>query len=197
MSTFRPSLLLVLLLFATAHGQDEKSAAQSNIARLIDGLAKSAVSGTPVSQFFSPSIRVSQETNIESLHKKAFTSFEFTNYSLKELEFEDAQHASLPVTVKWSTRTEEASSTATLKFGKEGGEWYFADADFWDVSVLWWLSVPLIALGICYGIGTFMMYRHVERQSWSNPRKKFLWELLSPVPFAIFFYFARKPWAAA
>jgi hypothetical protein len=199
MRLFRLLLLLALLLSRTAitFGQDEKSAAQSEIRSLIDELAKSAVSGSQVSQFFSPSTRVNQKNDIDSLQKKAFTSFEFINYSWKELEFEDAQHAKLPVTVKWSTRTEEASLTATLKFVKDGGTWYFANADFWDTSIVWWLSVPLMAFSVCYAIGTVIMYRHVERQDWRNSRKKVFWEFVSLVPFAFFFYFKSKPWADA
>jgi hypothetical protein len=157
MSTYKLSVLVVLLVSMTpmSYGQDEKSAAQSDIAQLLDGLAKSAVSGAPVSQFFSPSARASQKASIESLQKKGFTSFEFTNYSLKDLQFDDAQRATLPATVKWSAHDEEASTTTTLHFVKDQSSWYFANADFWEVSFLWF--VPLIAYGVCYGCGVVLM----------------------------------------
>ncbi|MGH9642472.1 MAG: hypothetical protein ACRD3Q_08595, partial [Terriglobales bacterium] len=72
MTNFKLTFLLVLLACATGRsfGQVDKSADQDNIGRLLDGLAKSAVSGAPVSQFFSPSLRISQKESIESLQKK-------------------------------------------------------------------------------------------------------------------------------
>src|SRR5690242_11556002 len=128
MSSLNISVLLALHLAITglAPAQDDRAGVQNEIAQLLQGLTKSAVSGAPIAQFFSPTARVSQKAVIEKLQTKPFTSFEFTDYSLKELELEDPQHASLPVTVKWSTRTEEASSTATLKFVKDQGSWYLA-----------------------------------------------------------------------
>ncbi|MGD0415650.1 MAG: hypothetical protein ABSA80_09875 [Terriglobales bacterium] len=196
MSNFKLALLLVLLVCTTGvfYGQDEKSAVQNNVAQLLDGLAKSAVSGAPVSQFFSPSTRISQRESIDSLQKKGFTSFEFTNYSLKDLQLEDARHATLPATVRWSAHDEEASTTTRLHFVKEQSSWYFADAGFWEVSFLWF--APMIAYGACYGCGAVVMYWHSNRQVWVNTRGKFRWQVLALVPLSIFFYFVRKPWAA-
>jgi len=196
MSNFKLAILLVLLVSMTRvfYGQDEQSAAQNSIAQLLDGLAKSAASGTPVNQFFSPSTRISQRESIDNLQKKGFTSFEFTNYSLKDLQLEDAQHATLPATVRWSAHDEEASTTTRLHFVKEQSSWYFADAGFWEVSFLWF--APMIAYGACYGCGVVLMYWHSNRQAWVNPRSKVRWQVLALVPFSFFFYFLRKPWAA-
>jgi len=195
MRTFKLSLFIVLLLSttATSYCEDEKSVAQDNIAQLLDGLAKSAVSGAPVDRFFSSGARTNQRERIQSLQKKGFTSFEFTNYSLKDLQFEDAQHATLPATIRWSAHDEEASTTITLRFVKEQSNWYFADAGFWEVSFLWF--APLIAYGVCYGCGVVLMNWHSGRQQWASPSRKTLWQFLSLVPFSLFVYFARKPWA--
>jgi hypothetical protein len=187
-------LAVAVLLAGFVYGQDVTSDPQANIAKLLDGLQKAALTGASVDQFFSPNTRISQRANIESLRAKGFTKFEFADYTLKDLQLEDTQHATLPVTVKYSTRNEESSRTTTLRFVKDQGVWYFADADFWEVSFLWFF--PIIAYGAAYGCGVVIMYWHSERQRWSSSRKKFLWQVLTLAPFSLFFYFARRPWAA-
>ena len=117
---------------------------------------------------------------------------EFADFTLKDLHLEDTQHATLPVTIKYSTRNEESSKTTTLRLVKDQEVWYFGDADFWEVSFLWFF--PMIAYGASYGCGGVIMYWHVNRQQWANSRKKALWQVLAFVPFSLFFYFARKPW---
>jgi hypothetical protein len=177
-----------------ARGQGDKASAQANIAQLLDAFSKSAVSGAPVEPYFSSQARDGDGMEIKRLQAMGFTQFEFIKFSWKELEFQDDQHASLPVTVKWSTRDEETSRTATLRFVREQSGWRFAGADFWEVSFLWF--IPLIAYGSCYGCGAVVMYWHSNRQRWGNPRLKVVWQVLALVPFSIFFYFARRPWAA-
>jgi hypothetical protein len=188
-------LTVAVLLTAFVHGQDATSEPQASIAKLLDGLQKAAVTGAPVDQFFSPNARISQRANIESLRAKGFTKFEFADYTLKDLQLEDTQHATLPVTVKYSTRNEESSKTTTLRFVEDQGVWYFAEADFWEVSFLWFF--PMIAYGACYGCGVVIMYWHSNRQQWANSRRKALWQGLALAPFSLFFYFARKPWATS
>ncbi len=63
--------------------------------------------------------------------------------------------------------------------------------------MLFWLLLPVVLVAVSYACGPVIMYRHVERQQWSSPREKFLWEVLAVVPFSVFFYFARKPWTAS
>ncbi len=186
-------LAVAVLLAGFVHGQDATSGPQASIAKLLDGLQKAAVTGASVDQFFSPSARISEKANIESLQAKGFTKFEFADYTLKDLHLEDTQHATLPVTVKYSTRTEESSKTTTLRFVKDQGVWYFAATDFWEVSFLWFL--PMIAYGACYGCGVVTMYWHSNRQHWGSSGGKALWQMLALVPFSLFFYFVRKPWA--
>lgn len=190
----RSIVSVVIGLTCCAHAQGVQDEPQVEIHQLIDGLEHSAVAGSPVDQFFSPSVRVSEKTKIDALQARGFLNFEIVDYTLKDLRFQDTQHASLPATVKWSTRTEEASTTTTLRFVKEQGAWYFDRADFWEVSVGWFFF-PLIAIAIAYGIGAVLMYRHVDRQRWVDPRRKTLWSALSIVPFLPFLYFARKPWS--
>ena len=186
-------LAVAVLLAGFVYGQDAASDPQASIAKLLDGLQKATLTGAPLDQFFSPNARISQRANIESLQAKGFTKFEFADYTLKDLHLEDTQHATLPVTVKYSTRNEESSKTTTLRFVKDQGVWYFADTDFWEVSFLWFF--PMIAYGASYGCGVVIMYWHSNRQQWVNPRKKALWQVLALVPFSFFFYFARRPWA--
>ena len=178
------------MLAGFVYGQDAASDPQASIAKLLDGLQKAALTGAPLDQFFSPNARMSQRANIESLQAKGFTKFEFADYTLKDLQLEDTQHATLPVTVKYSTRNEESSKPFVCK---DQGVWYFADTDFWEVSFLWFF--PMIAYGASYGCGVVIMYWHSNRQQWVNPRKKALWQVLALVPFSFFFYFARRPWA--
>jgi hypothetical protein len=186
---------IAVLLTGFTYGQDATSDPQASIAKLLNGLQKAAVSGAPVSQFFSPNARISERETIESLQAKGFTKFEFADYTLKDLQFQDPEHATLPVTVKYSTRNEESSKTTTLRFVRDQGAWYFAKADFWQVSFLWFF--PMIAYGASYGCGVVIMYWHSNRQQWANVRKKVLWQGLALAPFSFFFYFARKPWATS
>jgi hypothetical protein len=101
-----------------------------NASDLIDGVQEAAINGSAVDQFFTPSIRVNQKSKIDHLQTQGFLTFQIADYTLKDLRLEDAKHASLPVTVKWSTCGEEASKTTTLRFVKEQDKWYFAQADF-------------------------------------------------------------------
>ena len=146
------SVFGIVALFAVfTYGQDRVFESQSSIAKLLDGFQKAAVAGAPLEQFFSPSVRTSEKDQIESLQRKEFIKFEFVNYSLKELQFPDAAHATLPVTVQYSTRDEESSRTTTLRFVCDQGAWYFANADFWEVSFVWFF--PIIAYAVAYGCG--------------------------------------------
>jgi len=188
--------MAVAVLLSCSYGQDAVDQPQTSIRQLIVGIQQAALDGSPVDRFFSPSLRVSEKDKIDALQKRGFLTFQIVDYSLKDLRLQDAQHASIPVTVKWSTRGEEASTTTTLKFVKDQGVWYFAHADFWEVSV-WWLFFPMIALAVAYGCCAVLMYRHADRQQWLNPRKKTIWQSLSIVPFAPFFYSARRPWTTA
>jgi hypothetical protein len=187
--------LLLFLLTGFTYPENAASEPQGSILRLLDGLQKAAMTGAPMDQFFSPSARGREKKNIAALQREGFTKFQFVDYSLKDLQLQDADHATLPVTVEYSTRDEEGSRTTTLQFVREQGVWYFAKADFWEVSFLWFL--PMIGYGACYGCGVFIMYWHSNRQNWANPKKKTLWQILLFVPFSLFFYFVRKPWATA
>jgi len=188
--------IAVAVLLSCSYGQDTVDQPQTSIQQLIDGIQKSVIDGSSVDRFFSPTLRLSEKDKIEGLRKRGFLTFQISDYSLKDLRLDDAQHASIPVTVKWSTRGQEASTTTTLKFVKDQGAWYFAQADFWEVSI-WWVFFPLIAVAVAYGCGAVLMYWHADRQQWLNPRKKTIWQTLSIVPFAPFFYLARKPWTTA
>jgi hypothetical protein len=193
-SMTRLVVTVVILLARISHGQDTSDQPQASIRQLIDGVQRAAMSGSAVDQFFTPSIRVSEKSKIDDLRARAFLTFEITDYTLKDLRLEDAQHASLPVTVKWSTRGQETSSTTTLRFVKEQGVWYFAQPDFWQVSPLW-LLFPLLAISVAYACTAVGMYWHSNRQQWLNPGRKTLWQALAIVPMLPFFYFSRKPWS--
>jgi uncharacterized protein YchJ len=185
---------LLMILIVSAFAQDAPETPQASVRRLIDGLQEAIGNGSPVDQFFSPSVRANEKAEIDALAKRGFLKFEIVDYTLKDLRLQDERHAALPVTVKWSTRTEEASRTTTLRFVKEQGAWYFEHADFWKVS-LGWFFFPLIALAIAYGISAVVMNRHVQRQQWANPRRRMLWQALSIIPLSALVYFARKPWS--
>jgi hypothetical protein len=182
-----------VLLCSNARGQDAPNQSQENIRQLIDGLEQAVVGGSPVDRFFSPNARRNERTKIQALQAQPFISFQIVGYTLKDLEFSDPQHASLPATIKWSTRNQETSTTATLRFVREQGAWYFEQADFWQVSSLW-LLFPLLAISVAYACGAVGMYWHSNRQQWASPKKRVAWGALAIVPFAPFFYFARKPW---
>jgi hypothetical protein len=191
----RTVLTIAVLVTELAYGQDGTTDSQASIAKLLDGLQKAVVSGTPVAEFFSPSARIREKAAIESLQTKGFTRFEFADYTMKDLQLQDADHASLPVTVRYSTRNEKSSRTTTLRFVREQGAWYIAKSDFWQVSFLWFF--PMIAYGACYGCGVFVMYWHSQKTNWASSKKRTLWQLLTLVPFSLFFYFASKPWIEA
>ena len=191
------SVLLAIAVLSAVfmQGQDAASDPKASITKLLDGLQKAAVTGAPVDQYFGPDARISEKHSIEDLQNKGFTKFEFVDYTLKDLQFQDPDHATLPVTVRYSTRSEESSRTATLQFIRDQGAWYFANAGFWEVSFIWFF--PLIAFGAGYGCCVVIMYWHSNRQHWANSRKKTLWQTLAVVPFSVFFYFAKRPWATS
>jgi hypothetical protein len=184
--------IIAFILLGVVYGQPS-SDPQASIAKLMSDLQHAAVSGAPVGQFFSPEVRSRDKRKIDSLQSKPFLKFTIADYNLaKDLDFEDANHATLNATINWETRDEQASKTATLSFEQIDGTWYFSNANFWAVSVVW--VIPLIALGVAYGCGLGFMYWHSNRQQWSNQRKKTLWQTLAVVPFSIFFYWSRRPW---
>jgi hypothetical protein len=190
------SIIIIVLLLGFAYGQDQaRLQAEQSIRRLLMTFQEAAVSGAPVSGFFSQSVRTHEKDTIDTLQRKGFVKFGFLDYTFKDLQLQDADHATLPVTVRYSTRNEDSSRTATLTLVREQGAWYFAKADFWQVSFLWFL--PMIAYGALYGCGVVIMYWHSNRQKWPSSKRKALWELLFLVPFSVFFYFARKPWETA
>ncbi len=187
---------MIVVSFAMAVlAQQNAPDMNSDIARILDNLPKAVVAGVPISQFFSSGARGKQQASIAKLQKQPFLKFEFVDYSLKELDITDGTHASLPVTVRWSTRSSEASKTTTLHFVKESGNWYLDDVNFWDVSFL--PFIPLLVLGLLYGTGFLVMYLHANRQTWQNPGRKNLWQALAVIPLAPFFYFAKRPWRHA
>jgi hypothetical protein len=183
------------LLSLLSQGQPATALEQTGIAELLVNFQKAILTTAPADQFFSPEVRAAKRAEIERLSSKGFTKFEITNYSLKDLYFEDPQHATLAATIRWSTRNEEASKTTTLRFTKDQGHWYFANVDFWEVSLAWFF--PLILYGICYGTGLTVMYWHSGRQHWPTTRRKLLWQLLAFLPFSLPLYFAKKPWATS
>lgn len=198
--SLRDRLLLVVVPFAMlivgpVLAQQNAPNSNSDIAHILDDLPKAVVAGSPISQFFSSGARRRQPASIDKLQKQPFLKFEFVDYSLKELDIADGTHATLPVTVRWSTRSSEASKATTLHFVKESGNWYLDDVNFWDVSFL--PFIPLLVLGLLYGAGFLVMYLHANRQPWQNPARKKFWEVLAVIPLAPFFYFAKQPWRHA
>jgi hypothetical protein len=187
---------IMILLLGGVFAQDASDQPQASIRNLIDGLQQAIRSGSPVDQFFNPSVRIREKAKIDALATRGFLNFQILDYTMKDLRLHDEQHASLPATLKWSTRTEEASKSATIRFIKEQGAWYFEDAGFWEVSIGWFF-VPLIGLAVAYGVSAVVMNRHVGRQQWVSPRRKMLWQALSIVPLLPLVYFARKPWSRA
>lgn len=174
--------------------QGKPDDAKSEIPRLIEAVQQAISTNSNAEQFFSPALRSQQKSKIDSLQAKGFLKFEISDYSIADLEMKDSQHASLPVTIKWSTRTQEASKSTTLYFVKDGGHWFLADADFWEVSI-GWFAIPILAFAIAYGVIAVFTYLHASRQAWADGRKKVLWQTLAIVPFAPFFYFHRRPWS--
>lgn len=191
----RSTVLIVIFLMGRLLAQDVLGQPQASIVQLIGGLQQAVVNGSPVDKFFSPSARVNEKAKIDAFAAKGFLKFQIIGYTLKDLRLRDEEHASLPATVNWSTRTQEASKSTTLRFVREQGAWYFEQPDFWTVSVSW-LFFPLIALAIAYGCGAVVMYHHSNRQHWVRPSRKNVWQALSIVPLLPFLYFHRKPWNA-
>ena len=161
----------------------------------MDQFQLAVVSGASLDSFFTPEARVRDKKLIQELQSKPFLKFEFMDYNFaKGLEFTDDSHAELAVNVHWATREQEASRTASLHFVNIDGTWYFGDARFWDVSLVF--VVPLLVFAILYGGCVFYMVLDIRRRTWTKPSKRIMWELLSVVPFSIFFYLRRKPWTA-
>jgi hypothetical protein len=200
MSIRRPMIHFVVLVLigfvSNVYGEGSDEQTREEIKQLINDFQRTVIQEASLDHFFAPSVQANEKVRIDALHTQGFLTFEIIDYTMKDLTFQDAQHAALPVTVKWSTRTEEASTTTTLRFAKENGTWYFARADFWEVSVGWFVF-PLTTFAIAYGITAVVMYRHANRQVWNTPNRKTLWSILSIIPFAPFLYFARKPWRIA
>ena len=188
------ALAFVLCVFPNVMAQGTPEDAKAEISGLIKAVQQAISTSSNAEQFFSPSIRSQQKSKIDSLKTQGFLEFEISDYSIADLEMEDGQHASLPVTIKWSTRTQEASKSTTLHFVKDGGHWFLTDADFWDVSI-GWFAIPILAFAIAYGAIAVFTYLHVSRQAWADGRRKVLWQTLAVVPFAPFFYFHRRPWS--
>lgn len=185
-------LILALILLGSAHAQPS-SDPEASIAKVISDFQHAVVSGAPVDQFFSPEVRSRNKRKIDSLQSKPFLKFAIADYNFpKGLKLVDANRATLDATIKWETRDGQASKTTTLSFEQVDGAWYFSNADFWAVSMVW--VIPLLVLGVAYGCVLAFMYWHSNRQQWPNPRKKTLWQTLAVVPFSIFFYWSRRPW---
>ncbi len=122
-SAARQFIAVAVLLTGGAYGQDASDQPQAGIRQLIVGIQQAVMDGSPVDRFFSPSLRLREKDKgrIDAQQKRGFLTFQIVDYSLKDLRLEDGQHASIPVTVKWSTRGEDASTTTTLKFVKDQG----------------------------------------------------------------------------
>ena len=185
-------LFILLSGIFVLNAQDIPQEPRQSIELLLDKFQKAAVAGTPVDSFFSPDVRARQASQIHALDTKPFLTFQITDFSWKELEQQDADHAALPVTVSYSTRNEGGSRSATLHFVRIQGAWYFADADFWDVS--WFWIFPIVMYGAAYGSGVVFMFWHSNRQHWDNLSEKRLWAVLSFLPSSLLFYWIRKPW---
>jgi len=182
---------IVALLAFSVQAQSTSPDAQE-IGKLIDDLQKAIANGSSVDQLFSSNAHGRETGKIRALQTKGFLTFQIVDYTLKDLKMRDSRHATLPVTVKWSTRDEHASTTTTLEFEKDQTSWYFAKADFWEVSFFWFF--PMILYGIGYGCGVVIMFWHSKRKNWVNPKKIVLWQVLAVLPFSLPLYFARTPW---
>lgn len=167
---------------------------KDDIAKLMHDLPVAAINGAAVDQFFTPNIRLHQKKDIDKLQATGFIKYEFIDYSFKELTFIDPEHAELPVTVAWATRNQEASTTATLKFEKIQGVWYFATADFWELTFFLWIMVVALAFVFAYLVGVAVQYFHIFRHHWINPNGLSRWCILALLPFSLPVYLFKKPW---
>jgi uncharacterized protein YchJ len=170
----------------------QEASAQPAIAEFIHQFSEAAVNGQPLRQYFSPQLQESQQKDIQELSTKSFRRFSIVDFRPNDIELDDPTHARVKVTVEWETSTENASRTATLHFVNIGGKWYFANAGFWKLHVIWF--TPFIAYGLAYGIGVVIMMWHLRTVQWANFRKRFFWEVLSVIPGTLPLYFARRPW---
>lgn len=182
-----------IILVASPFGTSQTAPGQKpEVLTLVSNFQNAVVHGGDVASFFSTAAKAKSQRQIEALGSQGFLKFEINFNPSTDLVFQDQNHATLAATIKWETRHEVASRSSTLALEREQGEWKFTDADFWVVHTLW--VIPLILIGIAYGVGFVLVYWHSNRHSWANMEAKPRWQLLAFLPFAPLFYFMRKPW---
>jgi hypothetical protein len=192
-SQFCINLILgIILLIGTMHSQQDSS--RQAIVSLVSRFGEAATAGRSLAEFFRPDARSKQEKNLQALSTKSFRHFAIRDFTPSDIEFKDAEHASVRATVEWETSNESASKTTSLDFVNVGGTWYFAKVDFWALSLIW--ITPFVTYGVAYGVGVTIMLIHMRKVKWPSSRKRFLWECLSLVPGTLPLYFAGRPWLA-
>jgi hypothetical protein len=184
-----------ILLFASAFNTAQTVPDQKlEVLTQVSNFEKAVLHGGDLASFFSAAARAKSQRQIAALGSQGFLKFEITDFNPStDLVFQDQNHAKLTATIKWETRHEVASRSSTLALEREQGEWKFTDADFWVVHTVW--VIPLILIGVAYGVGFVLVYWHANRQSWASVEAKSRWQLFAFLPFAPLFYFLRKPWA--
>jgi hypothetical protein len=183
-----------ILLVASPFGTPQTAPDQKReVLTQVSNFQNAVVHGGDVASFFSAAAQAKSQRQIAALGSQGFLKFEVTDFNPStDLGFQDQNHATLTATIKWETRHEVASRSSTLALEREQGEWKLTDADFWVVHTLW--VIPLILIGIAYGVGFVLVYWHANRHSWTSVEAKSHWQLLALLPFAPLFYFLRKPW---
>jgi hypothetical protein len=187
---FVAAIILVASAFGTAQTVPDQ---KLEVLTQVSNFEKAVLHGGDLVSFFSASAQEKSQRQIAALRSQGFLKFEITDFNPStDLVFQDQNHATLTATIKWETRHEVASRSSTLALEREQGEWKFADANFWVVHTVW--VIPLILIGIAYGVSFVLVYWHASRHSWASVEAKSRWQLLALLPFAPLFYFLRKPW---
>ena len=187
------AIILLVLLSGAAFAQGDPS--RKAIVDLVDRFSGAMKSGQPVGEFFSPEARRTQSEAIKRMESKPFRHFAVVDFSAGSIEFQDPDHATIRATVEWETASEAGSKTTTIHFVNVAGTWYFANPDFWELSLVWF--TPFFAYVVAYGIGLAIMQVHMLKVPWASRSKLLRWQLLALLPATFFVYFSSRPWITA
>ena len=154
-ATLPLSLLVCCLIGSGLLAQEFRgvSSEASSIHTLVDLFTWTVKGGVSPHNYLLPTLPDAKRQRTLQLTRRQFVSLKI-DYARKDMHFSDQTHARIRAYVTWATSDQSASYSATIRFEKVDGEWYFNDFDF--------LEPPLISEKMLYLlIGVFLAFLFV------------------------------------
>jgi hypothetical protein len=96
--------------------------AQTNsaeIQKLIKEFVNSAKTGADLDSFLTPNVSGPERARRLEIARKGFVDLEISGFLIeKDLVTKDANHASLPISIRWETRNRSFEYQSTIRFEK-------------------------------------------------------------------------------